>query len=248
MADAFEELLGGDVLSEDVKTSLTEAWEVKLSEAREQITNEIREEFAGRYTNDKEQIVEAMDNMLTDAIKQEVEEFAHDKGALIEARVQYKQRMREHAEVLDKFLMNALKKEITELREDRNTQGTNFKKLEGFVLKQLTKELNEFHTDKQSVVEQKVKLVKEGKQLLRDTKANFVRKAAEKVEHIVESTLRGEIGALKEDIKSARENAFGRKMFEAFAAEFMTSHLAEGTEVKKLSSTFIIRQIRITYG
>jgi copper chaperone CopZ len=236
MADAFEELLGGDVLSEDVKTSLTEAWEVKLSEAREQITNEIREEFAGRYTNDKEQIVEAMDNMLTDAIKQEVEEFAHDKGALIEARVQYKQRMREHAEVLDKFLMNALKKEITELREDRNTQGTNFKKLEGFVLKQLTKELNEFHTDKQSVVEQKVKLVKEGKQLLRDTKANFVRKAAEKVEHIVESTLRGEIGALKEDIKSARENAFGRKMFEAFAAEFMTSHLAEGTEVKKLST------------
>ena len=40
---------------------------------------------------------------------------------------------------------------------------------------------------------------------------------------------------MKEDIKSARENAFGRKMFEAFAAEFMTSHLAEGTEVKKLS-------------
>ena len=75
MADAFEELLGGDVLSEDVKTSLTEAWEKKLTEAREQITNEIREEFATRYTNDKTQIVEAMDNMLTDAIKQEVEEL-----------------------------------------------------------------------------------------------------------------------------------------------------------------------------
>ena len=28
---------------------------------------------------------------------------------------------------------------------------------------------------------------------------------------------------------------FYRKMFEAFAAEFMTSHLAEGTEIKKLS-------------
>ena len=235
MADAFEELLGGDVLSEDVKTSLSEAWEAKITEAREQITNEVREEFAERYNNDKTQIVEAMDNMLTDAIKQEVEEFAHDKSALVEARVQYKQKMREHAGVLDQFLMNALKKEITELREDRNTQSENFKKLEGFVLKQLTKELNEFHSDKQAVVEQKVKLVKEGKELLRNTKANFVRKAAEKVESIVENTLRGEIGSLKEDIKSARENAFGRKMFEAFAAEFMTSHLAEGTEVKKLS-------------
>ncbi len=236
MADAFEELLGGDVLSEDVKTSLSEAWEAKITEAREQITNEVREEFAERYNNDKTQIVEAMDNMLTDAIKQEVEEFAHDKSALVEARVQYKQKMREHAGVLDQFLMNALKKEITELREDRNTQSENFKKLEGFVLKQLTKELNEFHSDKQAVVEQKVKLVKEGKELLRNTKANFVRKAAEKVESIVENTLRGEIGSLKEDIKSARENAFGRKMFEAFAAEFMTSHLAEGTEVKKMSS------------
>lgn len=235
MADAFEELLGGDVLSEDVKTSLSEAWEAKITEAREQITNEVREEFAERYNNDKTQIVEAMDNMLTDAIKQEVEEFAHDKSALVEARVQYKQKMREHAGVLDQFLMNALKKEITELREDRNAQGENFKKLEGFVLKQLTKELNEFHSDKQAVVEQKVKLVKEGKELLRNTKANFVRKAAEKVESIVENTLRGEIGSLKEDIKSARENAFGRKMFEAFAAEFMTSHLAEGTEVKKMS-------------
>ena len=48
MEDAIEELLGGDVLSEDVKTSLTEAWEKKLTEAREQITNEIREEFATR--------------------------------------------------------------------------------------------------------------------------------------------------------------------------------------------------------
>ena len=103
MADAFEELLGGDVLSEDVKTSLSEAWEAKITEAREQITNEVREEFAERYNNDKTQIVEAMDNMLTDAIKQEVEEFAHDKSALVEARVQYKQKMRSHADVLDQL-------------------------------------------------------------------------------------------------------------------------------------------------
>ena len=34
------------------------------------------------------QPLKAMDNMLTDAIKQEVEEFAHDKSALVEARVQ----------------------------------------------------------------------------------------------------------------------------------------------------------------
>ena len=39
---------------------------------------------------------------------------------------------------------------------------------------------------------------------------------------------------LKEDIKVAKENNFGRKVFEAFAGEYMSSHLAEGTEVRKL--------------
>ena len=41
---------------------------------------------------------------------------------------------------------------------------------------------------------------------------------------------------LKEDIKAARENNFGRKIFESFATEYMTSYLAEGTEVRKLNS------------
>ena len=41
-------------------------------------------------------------------------------------------------------------------------------------------------------------------------------------------------GDIKDDIKVAKENNFGRKVFEAFAGEYMSSHLAEGTEVRKL--------------
>jgi hypothetical protein len=41
---------------------------------------------------------------------------------------------------------------------------------------------------------------------------------------------------LKEDIQYARENIFGRKLFEAFQAEFMASYLSEGTHIKKLSA------------
>ena len=41
--------------------------------------------------------------------------------------------------------------------------------------------------------------------------------------------------ALKEDIQAAKENEFGRKVFEAFSGEFMTSHLNEGTEVAKMN-------------
>lgn len=235
MAQEIEKILGSEVLSEDVKQSISEAFQSRIAEAREEITAELREEFAGRYENDKAQIVEAMDAMLNDTIKTELDEFAQDKAKLAEDRVAYKKAIKEHAKLLDAFIMQTLKNELTELREDREAQKANFGKLEEFVLGQLTKELNEFHEDKRSLVEQKVRMVTEGKKVIAEARANFVKNAAAKVEKIVENTLRGELTALKEDIQSAKENNFGRKIFETFAAEFMTSTLAEGTQVAKLN-------------
>jgi hypothetical protein len=102
-------------------------------------------------------------------------------------------------------------------------------------MEQLTSELNEFHKDKKDLIEQKVKLVKEGKEIIAKAKTEFVDKASSKLAGIVENTLTTELGTLKEDIKTAKENMFGRKLFETFAAEFMGSHLAEGTHISKLS-------------
>jgi hypothetical protein len=94
--------------------------------------------------------------------------------------------------------------------------------------------LTEFEADKKAVVEQKVKLVAEGKKMIAEAKQRFVSKAADVVEKTVEKSLRSELSQLKDDIKVAKENNFGRKVFEAFAGEYMSSHLAEGTEVRKL--------------
>ena len=236
MADAFKELMGSDDLSAEVKSTLSEAWEGKLAEAKEQVAAELREEFAQRYETDKTQIVEAMDKMLDDVIKKELSEFAEDKVDLVKAKVDYTKNIKEHSKILDQFILETLKKEISELREDRKAQEDKFAKLEEFVLRQLTKELKEFHSDKRDLVETKVKLVREGKKVIAEAKKDFIKKAATKIETVVESALKGEIVQLKEDIKSARENEFGRKVFESFAAEFMTSQLAEGTELSKLNA------------
>lgn len=246
MADAFEELLGSDNLSAEVKTTLSEAWEGKLAEAKEKVASELREEFATRYENDKTQIVEAMDKMLDDVIKKELSEFATDKMDLVKAKVDYTKNIKEHSKVLDQFILETLKKEISELREDRKAQEDKFAKLEEFVLRQLTKELKEFHDDKRDLVETKVKLVREGKKVIAEAKKDFIKKAATKIEAVVESALKGEIGQLKEDIKTARENDFGRKVFESFAAEFMTSQLAEGTELSKLNAKIEEMKAEIT--
>jgi uncharacterized protein YukE len=143
--------------------------------------------------------------------------------------------MKEHANVLDEFVMETLRKEINELREDREAQDKNMAQLEGFVLEQLTKELNEFHEDKRSLVEAKVKMIKEGKEVIEQTKRKFIESAASKVENVLESTIKSELTSLREDIQVAKENTFGRKIFETFAAEFMGSYLNEGTEVAKLN-------------
>jgi len=51
---------------------------------------------------------------------------------------------------------------------------------------------------------------------------------------VVTNQLKGELGQLKEDIKAARENNFGRRLFEAFAGEFSVTHLNEKSETRKL--------------
>jgi hypothetical protein len=235
MAHSIDELLSSGALSEEVRSSISEAWEAKQTELREEVAAELREEFAERYENDKAQIVEAMDTMIGEVIAKELAEFQQDKAKVAEDRVAYRTHMKEHAKVLDEFVMETLRKEINELREDREAQDKNMAQLEGFVLEQLTKELNEFHEDKRSLVEAKVKMIKEGKEIIEQTKRKFIENAANTVNKVLESTIKKELTTLREDIQVAKQNTFGRKIFETFAAEFMSSYLNEGTEVAKLN-------------
>lgn len=239
MPKSFNEILGNNVLNEELTSELNEAFEARIAEERETLTAELREEFASRYENDKTQIVEAMDAMLTEAIKTELEEFAQDKAKVAEDRVRYKKSVKSHAKMLEGFVNEVLAKEINELREDRKTQKTNFGKLEEFVLKQLSTELNEFHDDKRALAEQKVKMVREGRKVIEEAKRNFVKKGAKQLETMVESVMRKELVTLREDVQSAKENEFGRKIFETFASEFMTSTLSESTQVAKLAKEIL---------
>jgi hypothetical protein len=221
-------------LTEEQQIQISEAWNSKLSEAREEISANLREEFARKYTHDKGVLAEAMDRFLTDKIRVELEEFAQDKRDLITERAAYRRKIKEHTSVLDKFITQQVAKEVKELHEDKQKLGSDFKKLENFILKQLAEEIREFRKDKRELVEQKVKMVREGKAHLNETKKAFISRAAKLVEQKINDVLRSEMSQFKGDIKVARENEFGRRMYEAFVGEYMTSYLNEGTEVRKL--------------
>jgi hypothetical protein len=324
MDNGLNSLLESGLLNEDTKTALEEAWNAKLDEVRssirEEVEEQVREEFSVRFEADKGNLVEAMDNMLTDAVKQYAaesvaatkalnEERANLTVAIKEARASYKAKTAEHIKMLEQFVMSQLAEELKGIAEDHalmkeqrvklakeiseakasydaklaehtsrieqfvmtklseeigsvkaqekalaeqrvadakklrehrismNEQtAARINKLENFVLENLNKEIKELEEDKNALVEAKVRLIAESKAKLDETKKAFIARASKLVESTIDAQIRSELTQLKEDIQEARNNMFGRRLFEAFSAEFMTSYLSEGSEVRKLQA------------
>ena len=234
MLDALKTLFENDVVSEDVRQQIQEAWDQKVTENRQEVTAELREEFAQKYEHDKSTMVEAIDSLVSEKLAEEISEFTEDRKQLAEAKAKYAVAMRENAGLLKEFVIEQLGKEVSELHEDQKAMAENFSKLEEFVVEQLAKEIAEFAEDKKDLAETKVRLVREAKSHFAKVKKDFIERSATKVSEIVESTLNSEIGQLKEDIEEARRNDFGRKLFEAFASEYSNSYLNEKSGTCKL--------------
>lgn len=160
--------------------------------------------------------LEALQTFVLKQLSEEMQEFAQDRRLLQEQRIK---------------MQKQLKETQSEYRKQLNER---VKALEGFVLRQLTNEMKEFNDDRKALVESRVKLVTEGKKKFNETRATFIKNAAKLVETTIETTLRAEMTQYKDDLKVATQNNFGRQIFEAFAAEYMSSYLAEGTEIRKL--------------
>lgn len=268
MDKEIKDLLENDVLGEDAKIALQEAFDNKVKAAVQAAEQKLQEDYAARYTNDKTALVEAMDKMLGDAIRTELTEFAEDRAALIKQRAKlskqlteskgwYAKKLAEHTKLLNTYVDRQLKGEISEFVDDRKSLNAKrlemarevqtiresskkafsdrVNKLETFVLKQLSEEIAEFQADKKALVEQRVKLAQEGKKKLQEAQTKFIDRAGQAVNKTLDDVIRKELVQWRDDIKVARQNNFGRRIFEAVAAEYMASYLSEGSEVKKLS-------------
>lgn len=257
METTLKDLLENTALGDELKATLQEAFENKIRS----METRLHEDYAARYQNDKAVLVEAMDRMLNDTIRSELSEFAEDRAkfrsATKTASQRYNARLREHMKAINAFVARQLNEELTEFVKDRrqlkvqrrqmatelesireNTSleySQRVRKLEEFVLKQLSEEIAEFHADKKALVEQRVKLAQQGRQRIEETRAQFINRAKNLVESTLNTVIRDELSQWRDDIKVARENNFGRKIFEAYAAEYMNSYLAEHSEVRKLT-------------
>jgi hypothetical protein len=234
MLDALKSLFENNVVSEEIRADIEAAWNSRIQENRELVTQQLREEFAQKYEHDKSVMIEAIDTMIADRLSTEIQEFTEDRKQLAEAKAKYAVAIREHSSKLNEFVLKSLAKEVTELHSDQKVMAENFAKLEEFVVEALAKEIADFYEDKKDLAETKVRLVKEAKEQFTLLKSKFIKQTAGLVESVVSQGLTKEIKQLKEDIDSARQNDFGRKIFEAFTSEYQNSLLNEKSETSKL--------------
>ena len=245
MLDAMKPLLDSELINEDTRVAIQEEWDKKLNETREEVRTELREEFAQRYEHDKQTMVEALDRMVSESLEAEIQEVITEKEQLAEDRVKFNKKMVENSDKFNKFMVTKLSEEINDLRQDRQIQAEGMQKLEDFVVKSLAKEIKEFAQDKKEVIETKVRLVAEAKDKLETLKTTFVKENSEKIESVVAKRLEDELSQLQEDVKVARENNFGRRIFEAFATEFTGTHLNENAVVRELTDKIVKRDEKL---
>lgn len=267
MDKTLTNILGADVLPAELMSQLEEAFAKKVAEARNEAELSLREEFARRYENDKANLVEAMDRMLTDVVQKyedgkvaEIKKLGEARTkfhrAVKEAKRYHKTKLDEQAAALKTTGVKRIAEEIEGLRAQKQkfvteqkrlerayealkkemavSHATRLKKIDEFVVRSVGRELKEFAQDHRALIETRIKLVTESKKKLKETQARFVKEAAKKAETVINECLKREMTQLHEDLERNRQNMFGRRIFEAVAAEFMTSYLAEGSEVRKL--------------
>lgn len=277
--DNITKILGNDKLPPEIVNALQEAFDKKVEEVREQTEMSMREEFSRRYDHDKNNLVEAIDRMLTDvvekhtaekveAVKKMNEARNNYKKAIKESRKNFKTKLDEQSVVARAAVSSKLKEEVQKLREAKQaiTQermnyadklsavkeslavdyAKRIKKIDEFVVRNVEKELKEFLVDHKALVVTRAKLVSESRKKLKETQSRFVKEAAKKVERKINETLGREMTQLHEDLEKNRQNMFGRKIFEAVAAEFMSSYLAEGTEIRKLQNVLESKETELT--
>lgn len=234
MFEAIKGLIDSGLLNEEAQSQIEQAWQNKLVETREQLAVEMRAEFANRYEHDKNKMVQAMDQMVTENLSRELHELAEEKAEFAKIKAKHVAEMQTKARAVDAFIAEALQNEINELHEDRKRYSEGLNKLESFVSEGIAAELREFAQDKQDLARTKVKLVSEARDQLLKLKQDFVARSSVALNKAVTENLKAEIGQLREDITQARENNFGRRLFEAFASEFSATHLNENAEMRKL--------------
>ena len=188
----------------------------------------------------KASLAKATQHVVLESLKRELSEFQASKKQFATEQKALKAKLKESAAKFDKFVFTKLAEEISEFKEQKNQLNERQNKLESFVVESLSNEIKDFAQDKKALVEARVKLVSEGRQRIKALEQKFIKESAQKLKESIPVQLSNELTSLKEDIKTAKQNHFGRKIFESFMSEFASSYVSKNEVARKLASKLAV--------
>lgn len=136
MKEILEKLVASELLSEESKTEIltavSEAVQTAVEEARQIAIAEAKVEFAAKYAEDKQALVEAVETLVTQKLQEEMTELKDDVNSFRDLEVEFNTKLIEEKEALalqaradiaqlvemvDEFLDQRVAVEMEELKE-----------------------------------------------------------------------------------------------------------------------------------
>lgn len=225
----LDKFLKESSLSDEAKQLIQEAW----NEEKQAVAAEMREEMKGRYQEDLAKLTEGLDKMVTQVISEEMTAVYDEKAKLVEDRVT----LRKTLGNFGSFANSVLAEEVKQMRNERKLVKESLDKFAGFSNRILAEELKDFHKEKRQLVETRVKLIAEGAKQINEAKQRVINRITETSAQYIAETTHNNLKELKTELREARQNMFGRKIFEAFANEFYSNQYKENSILRSLNES-----------
>lgn len=217
----MEELLKKLFESELLDEETVKAIRAKVSSIETEAEARAKKRLEEQYNADRQRIVAAADMMIAEGIEKAIKDFTEERSSL-------------------KKLAARAAKTIAEADVRANAKANRrVAALEIMLEGALEKELREFRADRKSERAAVVKAIRETRANAEKEREAFVKRGAVVLETVVDEMLGKKMKELESDIKAARRNDMGRRIMEAFAAEFRGSFYNENAEAKKLARTIV---------
>lgn len=244
MEKLLQKLLEAEILSEDTKSELESAYKQHLDEAvesaKEEAAADVRAQLTEQWVQERDALIEAVDNQVTDMVNAEFEELKEDIERFRDLEAEYAEKLVEAkasmaeelkgdlatlVEQLDKFLEIRLSAELEEFAQDiaeikKNEVGRR-------VIEAIIDEVRDNFIDEESVVGS----LREAEQRLEDTLAQLEETNA----RVAELERERKLDELLAPLSGAQ-----RDVMETILSNVATEHLEEGYK------TFIGRVLKET--
>lgn len=214
MDELIKMLTKSDVLSEETIEKVKE----HLALAESAAEKRAEKKLASKYKADMTRMMVAAEAMIAEGIKKSVTELAEDRNNLRRATAKASR-----AQALAEKRARASSKVALDL-------------LEAALSKNLQKEISEFHADRKAQGRAHAKRLRESQAAAAADREAFAKRGAVVLETLVENLVRPHLKQLHEDIAEAKKVDFGRRLFEAFEADFLARHFKADKHLRGLTN------------